>query len=187
MRIITIILSLLAFTEAARADPPRANHYHWRNTNYPSHYVLYDYASRTWIETVDCRVFNRFTLVRNEVNTLTLYDASRDMTMLLNYEGMFLKAHGASGFSFYQNGTFDTRTLFQHADAAISKHHACVWEEWFSGASRPTFSFVQSAVSPDAVELYDRSRDIGVRLESSRMLLRQGNVPFSYFKAGRWN
>lgn len=192
-RLLTATFAFLAAAGAAHADPPRPLHEHWRNTNYPSHYVLYDNQSRTWVETVDCRVANRFTQVSNENNTLNLFDASRGMAMRLTYEGMFLKAAGASDFTIYQYGTFDTRTLFEHSDAngaytgSIVKRDACAWEEWFPGGSAPSYRFVQSAVSPDAVEIYDGSRDIGVRLEASRMLLRQGNTPFSFFRPGRWH
>lgn len=182
----------LATSGTALADPPRASKYHWRNTAYPSHYILYDFASRTYIETIDCRVFYRFTLVENGVNTLTLYDQSRDMTVRLDYEHMYLKPSGSAGFTLYQNGTFDSRIQFSHNDAqgnytgSISKKAACVWEEWFPGGRSPSFTFVQSSVNNDAVEVYDRSRDMTVRMDAGRMWLRQGNAPFGFFKDGHW-
>ncbi len=92
----------------AFADPPPASHHYWRNSNYPNHYVLYDAKTRQWVETIDCRVAYRFRAIKNELNNLTLYDDSRGMTVLVNYDGMFLKAAGAVDFSFYQRGTFDT-------------------------------------------------------------------------------
>ena len=187
MRFLALFLAAAAFfATVARADPPIASHDHWRNTNYPSHYVLYEPQSASWVETVDCRVVNRFREVSNALNTLTLYDQSRDMAMRLTYDGMYLKAHGAADFSLYQYGTFDTRKSFRHADGVIAKRNACAWEEWFPGGSQPAFRFVQSGVDAAAVELYDSSRDIGVRLENGQMLLRQGNAPFSFIKSGRW-
>ena len=177
----------------AFADPPRASHDHWRNTNYPSHYVMYDSATRTYVETVDCRVMWRFTLVSNEMNNLTLYDASRGMTVLLNYDGMFLKPAGAANFSLYQNGTFDTRTMFDHIDAngahtgTVVKRHGCRWEEWFPGGGAAAFTFVQGGADVNAVEMYDGSRSIWVRLETEgRMYLKQGGSGFNFFKNGRW-
>jgi hypothetical protein len=176
----------------ARADPPRASHDHWRNTSYPSHYVLYDNASRTWVETVDCRVLWRFTALSNEMNVLTLYDASREMTVRLTYEGMFLKPAGAADFSFYQPGTFDTRTLFEHRDAngtysgTIIKRDACRWEERFPGGSGPAFTFTTGTATPQWVEIYDGSRDLTVRMDAGSMYLRFGQGATNFFKNGRW-
>lgn len=181
------------FASPAFADPPRANHYHWRNTDYPSHYLQYDYASRTWLETVDCRVLWRFHLESNGVNQLDLIDDSRGMRVRLNYEGMWLKAAGAADYSFYQRGTFDTRTQFFHYDAAgnftgaITKKPGCVWDEQFAGQSAPTFHFVQSAISNAAVEIYDASRTLWVLLSGNRMDLRQGTGPYGFFKNGHWD
>ena len=176
----------------ARADPPRASHDHWRNTGFAGHYVLYDSSSRTWVETVSCRAANRFTIVRNETNSLTLLDAGRGMTMRLDYQGMWLKAAGAVEFSFYQAGTFDTRTQFKHVDGngtytgAITKGHACSWVEWFPGASGPAFQFMERGTNPSSVELYDRSRDLWVRLDTDRMWLKIGTAAYGFFKSGRW-
>jgi hypothetical protein len=187
-----IITLFLIMTTAARADPPRASHDHWRNTNYPSHYVLYDYATHTYVETVDCRALNRFTAVSNETNTLTLYDASRGMTMRLTYDGMWLKAAGAVDFTFYQAGTFDTRTLFEHSDAngvytgSILKHDACRWDETFPGGGGPAFTFHQTVVTNDSVELYDASRALSVRLDAASMWLKQGQSAYGFFKSGVW-
>jgi hypothetical protein len=186
LTLLKCLAPFLLLATVARADPPPASHDHWRNTNYPSHYVLYDNRTRTWTETVDCRVLWHFRELSNQLNVLTLYDDSRGMTVRLTYDGMYLKAAGAADFSFYQAGTFDTRTLFDNGDSAISKHDGCVWEEWFHGASGPAFRFTQSGIDNGAVELYDGSRNMGVRLEATRMLLRQGNVPWSFFKNGRW-
>jgi hypothetical protein len=186
-----ILLTLVIRTGAA-ADPPRASKDHWRNIDYPSHYILYDPASHTYVETVDCRPLYRFTLQANEANQLTLYDASRNMTVRINYEGMWLKESGAANFTFYQRGTFDRRTLFEHVDASgahtgsIIKRDGCRWEEHFPGGSGPGFVFTQAAVTADTVDLYDRSRDMTVRLDATRMWLRQGSAPLAFFKNGRW-
>lgn len=177
---------------SAWADPPMPSHDHWRNTNYGGHYVLYDVASRTYVETINCRVSFRFTLVSNQRNTLTLFDASRGMTVRLDYQGMWLKAQGASDFSFYQAGTFDTRKQFQHFDAngaytgAITKGHGCSWVEWFPGYSAPSYYFVERGTAPDAVELFDGSRDLWVRLSGSSMALKFGNAAYAFFKNGHW-
>lgn len=177
---------------AAFADPPPDNHHHWRNTNYANHYVLYDYASRQWVETIDCRIAYRFNLVRNEMNAIELHDPSRGMTIRLTYDGMYLKAAGAAGFSFYQNGTFDRRLRFEHRDAAgqytgaISKQHACQWVEYLAGASAPTFRFSHASANASSVEMYDGSRDLWVRLDQTRMYLRVGAGAYGYFKDGRW-
>jgi hypothetical protein len=195
----TLLNLTIAFTaitglgNIARADPPRASHDHWRNTAYPSHYVLYDSASRTWVETVDCRPLWRFTVLSNEMNTLTLYDASRDMTVRLTYEGMYLKASGASGFTYYQPGTFDTRTLFEHNDAngaytgTIIKRDGCRWEEHFPGVSGAAFTFTQGSITPQAVEIYDGSRDLTVRMDAGSMWLKWGQGGYDFFKSGRWH
>jgi hypothetical protein len=179
--------SLTAF-----ADPPPASHHYWRNTNYPSHYVLYDAKSRTWVETINCEVRYRFRAIKNELNNLTLYDDSRGMTVLVNYDGMYLKADGATNFSFYQHGTFDTREHFYHFDSAgahtgtIARGHGCLWQEWFPGNAAPVYTFVQTTVDNGAIEMFDASRAIGVRLEMNRMLLRHGHQPFAIYKNGQF-
>jgi hypothetical protein len=177
----------------AYADPPPDSHHYWRNTNYPDHYVLYDHASRTWVETIGCRVAYRFTQVSNQMNELTLFDASRGMTVRLTYDGMFLKAAGDAGFGFYQSGTFDRRIRFSHRDAGgaytgqIARTHGCGWEEWFPGhGGQPGFRFVQVAVTPGYVDVYDASRDMTARMDAGSLYLRQGDAPFAFFKAGGW-
>lgn len=185
-------LLIASFSSVGRADPPRASHDYWRNTAYPSHYVRYDQATRTYVETVDCRPLWRFTLVSNAANTLTLYDASRGMTIQLNYDGMYLKPVGQSSFTYYQPGTFDTRTQFFHYDAngtytgSINRRDGCVWEEWFPGSSLPAYRFRQTLVTNDAVEMYDQTRDLSVRLTRDKMYLRTGSQAYGFFKSGRW-
>jgi hypothetical protein len=177
---------------SALADPPRPSHHHWINTNYASHYVLYDYASRQWIETINCQVAYRFNLVSHENNAIILNDPSRDMTIRLDYDGMYLKPHGATEFSFYQAGTFDRREQFQHFDAngaytgAITKLHACEFVEYLAGATSPTFRFHLANNANGAVELYDGSRDLWVKLDQSRMYLHFGANPYAFFKDGHW-
>ena len=188
-----LVLTLTSLSTTAFADPPPASHHYWRNTAYPGHYVLYDQATQTWVETVNCQVLWRFALVRNEVNMITLYDASRGMTVKLDYQGMWLLPQGAAGFSLYQVGTFDTRTQFEHWDAngvytgAITRLHGCGWHEWFPGGSSPAFQFVDSATSGDAVEIYDRGRDLFVRMDATRMYLKFGQNAYQVFKNGRWH
>jgi len=193
MKFAAIALALVFSAPAASADPPRASHHHWRNANHHSHYVLYDIASRQWLETIDCRVVYRFNLVRNEMNTLELHDPTRNMSILLNYEGMFLKPAGATGFSFYQAGAFDTRTQFSHYDAngawtgTITKQHGCSFVEYLASATTPTFRFGYKQATADFVEIYDGSRDIFVKMETGgRMLLRESNQAYWHFKNGRW-
>lgn len=181
-----LTLSLVFSASAALADPPRASHDHWRNTGYQGHYVLYDFASHTYVETVNCRAANRFTLVSNQLNELTLFDASRGMTVRLNYDGMWLKASGASDFTFYQSGTFDTRTQFHHDAGAITKGHGCTWVEWFNGAATAAYSFAERGTTTGSVELYDGTRDIWVRLDSAQMWLHFGAAAYSFFKTGNW-
>lgn len=181
-----LTLSMVFSASAAFADPPRPSHDHWRNTGYQGHYVLYDFASHTYVETVNCRATNRFTLVSNQLNELTLFDASRGMTMRLNYDGMWLKAAGASDFTFYQSGTFDTRTQFHHDAGAITKGHGCTWVEWFNGAAGPAYNFAERGTTPGSVELYDGTRDIWVRLDAAQMWLHFGAAAYTFFKTGHW-
>lgn len=190
---LTLLLTLLSAPLSIFADPPRASHDYWRNTNYVGHYVLYDAASKTYLETINCRVAFRFTAVSNELNTLTLFDASRNMTVRLNYQGMYLKPSGAADFSFYQAGTFDTRTQFENYNpngslaSTISKRHGCVWQEQFVGAHTPAFSFVEKSTNNDAVELFDASRNLWARLNANAIYLKSGTAPYSFFHNGRWH
>lgn len=192
LHVILLALVFLSLTKVARADPPRASHDHWRNTQYAGHYILYDNASRSYVETVNCRVMWRFTVRSNEMNTLTLYDASRNMLVRLTYDGMYLKESGANDFTLYQRGTFDTRKQFRHHDAsgnytgAITKGHGCSWVEYLAGAKSPSFRFVESASTNGYVDIYDSSRSMTVRMDNSRMYLKVGNGAFGYFKDGTW-
>jgi len=71
MKMIVKFCLVLSFILASNgfADPPRPSHDHWRNTKYAGHYVRYDYASKTYVETINCQVYYRFKLVSNELNT----------------------------------------------------------------------------------------------------------------------
>ena len=189
---VLIMVSLGFNALTAFADPPPAPHHYWRNSNYPNHYVLYDAKLRQWVETIDCRVAYKFRAIKNELNNLYLYDDSRGMTVLVNYDGMFLKAAGASEFSSYQRGTFDTRERFYHFDNAgghtgtFARAHGCQWQEWFPGNANPAYTFVQTRVGGDGVEMHDGSRNISVKLEPGRMLLKQGNQPYSFYRNGHF-
>lgn len=191
-RLLSTLLGFAALTTAAFADPPRPSHDHWRNTDYAGHYVLYDRASNSYIETVGCRAAWRFTLVRNETNAIELYDASRGMGMRLDYDGMWLKPAGQADWSLYQRGTFDTRKMFYHNDVngnftgTVLKSHGCEWQEWFPGVGSASFRFVERNTTRDAVELYDGSRDLWVKLDATHMYLRTGANPYGFFKGGHW-
>lgn len=186
------LLFPLLFNLSLLADPPQASHHYWQNSNFVGHYVLYDYGSRTYLETINCKVAYRFTVVSNIMNTLTLFDASRGMTVQLNYEGMSLKEKGATKFTFYQQGSFDTREQFKHYDnkgnftGALTKQHACGWVEYLAGSHAPDWRFVEVGRNKDFVDLYDASRNMTVRLEKNRMLLKTGNNPLGFFKNGNW-
>lgn len=187
-------LSTLVFIFSAGivvADPPVPPHYHWRNTNYPSHYVLYDFPTKTYIETVDCKPMWRFKEVSNALNTLTLFDASRGMTIQLTYDGMFLKEKGATSFTFYQKGVFDTRRQFSHNmngtyTGALTKQHGCQWFEYLAGASSPSWRFKEVTTTAGYVDLFDASRNMTVRLNNDSMYLRTGTAPLAFFKKGQW-
>lgn len=191
-KIFLFLFALSTLASSVFADPPRASHDHWRNTNYPSHYVMYDFATRTYVETIDCQVRYRFSLVSNELNTLTIFDQSRNMTVRLDYSGMHLKAAGATGFTFYQEGTFDTRTRFENQNpngsvaSVISKRHGCQWAEWFTGASAPTYYFVQKATNNNEVEIFDGSRNMWVKMNANSMFLKVGTAAYSFFHSGVW-
>lgn len=188
-----LTLGIVLFSQNVFADPPKDPHYLWRNTNYPSHYLLYDFATKTYVETVDCKPLWRFTIVSNEMNELTVFDASRGMTVKVNYDGMFLKEKGATKFTFYQKGTFDKRWQFSHHDAqgkytgAITIQHACNVVEYLAGASGPSFKFKQTNRTNEYVDMYDASRDMLVRLTKDAMFLRTGHNPLAFFKNGTWN
>lgn len=189
-----LALAALGFSVATAifADPPRPSHDHWRNIQYAGHYVRYDSQSRTYVETINCRASYLFTLVSNEMNTLTIFDASRNMTVGLNYEGMYLKAAGATAFMLYQKGTFDTRTQFQHVDSkgafsgALTKLDGCNWVEYLAGSHTPNWRFVERSTNPQSVELFDGSRNIFVRLDNTQMFLKTGSNPYGFFKNGHW-
>lgn len=189
---LNLVWILTAAATSALADPPRPSHDHWRNTTYQDHYIRYDHASRKYIETVNCKVLWRFNLLSNELNTLTLHDPSRNMTVRLDYTGMYLKAASASTFTLYQRGTFDTRTHFNHYDqngtytGSIAKLDGCTWVERSSGQSQVAYRFVQRSASADSIELYDGSRDIWVSLKAKAMYLRFGSNAYQYFKNGSW-
>lgn len=177
--------------KGAFADPPKASHSYWQNSNYNGHYVLYDNATRTYIETVNCKAAWRFTVASDALNTLTLFDASRGMTIRLTYDGMYLKEKGATGFSFYQKGSFDTRTQFKHYDAsgytgALTKQHGCGWVEYLAGSKSADWRFKELGRNASYVDLYDSSRNMLVRLNKDSMYLRTGSNPLAFFKKGNW-
>lgn len=186
------VFALNLLSPSVFADPPLPTHNHWRNTNYPSHYVLYDAASKSYIETINCKPTYYFKFLTRELNAMTLFDQSRNMTIRLDYDGMSLKASGASSFTFYQSGTFDSRLQFENRNpngtvaSVISKGHNCDWKEWFVGAPSPTFYFVEKGTNNDAVEIFDGSRNMWVRMTSNAMFLKVGNGAYSFFHSGNW-
>lgn len=193
LKLVALLLTAAFLSSPAYADPPPDSHHYWRNANYPDHYVLYDQASRTWVETINCRVSWRFTQVSNQLNTLTLFDASRGMTVRLDYSGMYLKGASDADFAFYQAGTFDRRIMFAHTNAggaftgSIVRTHGCAWQEFFPGSNgTPAYRFVQSAVTPTYVDVYDASRDLTARMDATNLYLRQGSASFGFFKNGHW-
>src|SRR4051812_24989246 len=86
----------------AIADPPPTPKNFWRNTNYFNHYVLYERATNTYVETVDCKPLWRFTKVGGNLNEVILRDEGRKLNVKISYDGMYLKADNQAAYQFYQ-------------------------------------------------------------------------------------
>jgi hypothetical protein len=192
MKLYAIVLSaFIGF--AAVADPPTSAKTHWRNTNYYSHYVLYERSTGTWVETINCKPVYRFTKVSSNLNDLILYDAGRKLSVKLNYDGMYLKFDNEAAYKFYQPGTFDKRVRFFHQyngqwTGTLSRLHGCAWEELLAGGTAPSWHFVAYGEDANSVYLYDKSRNMRVRLNPSDMWLQpSGQGTFSFFKTGHWS
>lgn len=193
MKQITFLIGLLLVSVGTTVlgDPPIPPKHHWRNSQHAGHYVLYDAASRTYIETVGCKALWKFKEVTNELNRLTLHDASRNMTMQLTYDAMYLKANGATTFTKYQNGTFDKRQRFSHYQngnytGALSIGHACSWVEYLAGATSPSWRFVETASNASSIRLYDAGRKLSVILNLNEMWLQWDGKKPEFFKKGNW-
>jgi len=189
----SLLLVSFVFSFLAVADPTTSPKNLWRNANDYKHYILYDSTTKTWVETVNCAVFYRFTKVNSDLNNLYLYDASRKMNVRLNYDGMWLRLDSEPAWKFYQYGTFDKRVRFFHQyggqwTGTVSRKNACAWEENLAGGSGIAWRFTAYGEDKAAVYLYDSSRNMRVKLNAADMWLQpSGQASFSYFKAGYWS
>lgn len=177
----------------AKADPPVSPKNHWRNANDPKHYLLYEKASNTWVETVNCIPMWRFKKVSSNLNNLYLRDESRKLNVQLNYDDMRLKFDNEPAYKFYQKGTFDKRVRFFHSyngqwTGTVSRLNGCSWEELLAGGSKPSWFFKAYGEDANSVYLYDGSRNMRVRLDAANMYLQPtGQATFSFFKTGYWS
>ena len=187
--LVAIVLSAL-IGGAAVADPQPSAKTFWRNSHDYRHYVLYEKSSNTWVETVNCTPAWRFTKVGSDLNNLYLRDASRKLSVKLNYDGMWLKFDHESSYSFYQGGSFAKRARFFHQyqgqwTGTLSRNHGCAWEELLAGGTAPAFRFKAYGEDASSVFLYDSSRNMRVRLDTAQMWLQpKGQTQFSFFKSG---
>ncbi len=191
-KILSIVLAAFIGV-AAVADPPIGAKNHWRNANYFNHYFLYDKPTNTYVETVNCTAAWRFTKVSSDLNNVILYDASRKLSVKLNYDDMFLKYDHETAWKPYQKGTWTKRVRFFHQyngqwSGTVSRKHGCAWEELLAGNSKPSFYFKAYAEDANSVLLLDTSRNMRVKLNAADMHLQpsgQGN--FTFFKGGYWS
>lgn len=162
----------------------------WRSSDGPGHYFRRDYASNSYVETVDCR--RAFTFQINQLNgdSVRLYDPSRKLYVHLQNGAMWLWADGATQWTRYRNGSFDHRFLFGHRAAGGSQTSwfnlldGCRWHETVAGGG---FDFVETGKSASAVVMYDSSRNLFVKLEETVMSLRSGGAgAFNFYHYGSW-
>jgi hypothetical protein len=190
----TFILSFgLLLCTILLADPPPAPKTFWRNTNYYNHYILFDSATNTYVETVNCKAAWRFTKIGGDLNNIILRDAGRKLNVKLSYGSMWLKFDTDADYKFYQYGTFEQKARFFHQvngtwTGTLSRGNGCQWEELLAGHSTPSFHFVAYGENAASVFLYDKSRNMRVRLDAAEMWLQQsGAAVFSFFKKGYWS
>lgn len=184
---------LAFFSLTLFADPPQSPKHLWRNANDYKHYFLYEKSTNTWVETINCAVYYRFTKVSSDYNNLVLYDAGRKLYVSLSYGDMKLRFAHEPAFKFYQAGSFDKRVRFFHQyggqwSGTISRKNACAWEEQFPGVSGPSYFFRKYGEDAASIYLLDSSRNMRVKLNQGDMWLQASGQPsFSYFKNGYWS
>jgi len=168
----------------------------WTTNSDPSSYVLHNNNTGLYVETINCRAAFTFQLKKVYVGGIQLYDASRDLYVLLDQFQMKLWSKAERKWVAFKSGTFDNRYLFEHQDTSgaitgsLWKKDACVWEEYGGGTSQPDFRFRQTRVSDGTVVLHDASRAMWAMLGEETMYLHQGSAPNStnwhFFKKGHW-
>jgi hypothetical protein len=192
--IVTGALSVIAWTASTQVALASPSYIQWRENGDGGHYLLYDFAARLWVETINCRPAFYFTETSNADGELQLYDASRGMHVAILDGAMWLWPQGATSWSRYKEGFLDARTTYYEEDGGggivgtFTRRHGCVWEERFGGTATPDFSFYETTTDSGEVVMYDGSRDIYVRLRQGQMELRQGaSGAFQFFRAGHWS
>ncbi len=192
LRFWSVAVALVAGLSAAGDPPPTPKNF-WRNANYYNHYVLFDRATNTYVETVNCKAAWRFARTGGNLNEVYLRDASRKLNMKISYDGMWLKFDHEADYKFYQKGTFDKRVRFFHNvngtwTGTVSRLPGCAWEELLAGNTRPSWFFSSFGENASSVFLYDKSRNMRVRLDGAAMFLQQSNQPnYGFFKNGYWS
>jgi hypothetical protein len=79
----------------------------------------------------------------------------------------------------------EVRARWQYDNGQFEHQTGKNWVETDDGGGRAEFREVER--NADYIELYDKSRDIAVRLHHKKMYLKQpGEKQFNYFRDGMW-
>jgi hypothetical protein len=82
-------------------------------------------------------------------------------------------------------GAPEARVCWLYEDGQFEHGKGKRWLETFDKGGEEHFREVER--NSDYIELYDRSRDIAVRLYSKKMYLKQpGEETYQYFRSGSW-
>jgi len=75
------------------------------------------------------------------------------------------------------------REYWRHSNGHFENTEGNKWREKSPGG---TFNFVEQQRTLKFVQLYDRSRDVTIRLFDDRCMIRKGDNPFELKYEGKW-
>lgn len=104
-------LGLFLISNAGQAALPNTAYFY-----YPASegYFVKDVQTGVWSETIQNTEVFYFKEIGSSANAVDLFDPTRNMTVKLDKNGVFLKAMGETKFTFYRSGSWDNRSLFSY-------------------------------------------------------------------------
>jgi hypothetical protein len=157
----------------------------WRYSDNPSGYFLYEPTRNRWVETTPSKSQLFFKETGRNGSSITLYDASRDVTVRLGTSRSSVKWASGPGNSFEKlyDGGWDDRVSFGYNKGRFVLDDNNVWHERNVSGS---YTFKEVQRTDGYVILYDVSRSIWVRLGADHCDIHGRGEPWAFLYQGGW-
>lgn len=130
------------------------------------------------------------------VDYVEMYDKSRDIAVRLYKKKMYLKQPDEKEFNYFRDGKWlvaaqqtgavdEVRAKWKYDIGRFEHKNEKNWLETDDQGGRAEFREVARNIN--YIEVYDKSRDIAVRLYKKKMTVKQpGEKEFKDFRDGKW-